>query len=135
MGLRRQRLPREERRVLQWLAIGATTGYLPFALLYALPKAAGITWPPLVDLLTILPLGFVPVAFAWALLRYRLWDVGVLFRQARLRRDDHRRPRALRAARPADPASPAPGWPLSHDVGSFAVALGSRRSSCRRSGA
>lgn len=124
-GLRRQRLPWEERRVLQWLAIGATTGYLPFALLYALPKAAGITWPPLVDLLTILPLGFVPVAFAWALLRYRLWDVGVLFRQGLAYGVTITGGLGLftlldlliRRALP-------PGWPLSHDVGSFAVALG-----------
>ena len=124
-GLRRQRLPWEERRVMQWLAIGATAGYLPFALLYALPKAAGLAWPPLLDLLTILPLGFVPVAFAWALLRYRLWDVGILFRQGLAYGVTLTGGLGLFALldlliRRALP----PDWPLSRDVASFAVALG-----------
>jgi len=124
-GLRRLRAPWEERRVMQWLAIGATAGYLPFALLYALPRAAGLTWPPLVDLLTILPLAFVPVAFAWALLRYRLWDVGILFRQGLAYGVTIAGGLGLFALldlliRRALP----PDWPLSRDVASFAVALG-----------
>lgn len=70
----------ESRRQMQWLAVGAVAGYLPFAALYLLPTVVGVHWPPVVVVLSVLPLAFVPVAFSWALLRYRLFDLGVMVR-------------------------------------------------------
>jgi hypothetical protein len=46
LALRLRRHPAwEERRQLQWIALGLAAGYLPFVLLYAAPRAAGWSVP------------------------------------------------------------------------------------------
>jgi PAS domain S-box-containing protein len=65
------------RRQLRWIAWGTTLGVGPFALGYALPWAFGLT-PPLALQLTAIPLGLAPLAFASAIVRYRLRDVEVI---------------------------------------------------------
>ncbi len=70
----------EAHRQVQWLAVGLAGGYLPFVALYVLPQMAGLAWPEPVQVLTLAPLALVPVTFAWAILRYRLWDIGILVR-------------------------------------------------------
>jgi PAS domain S-box-containing protein len=67
------------RRQLRWIAGGAF-GVLPFALGYALPWSLGID-PPLALQLTAIPLGFVPLTFASAIIRYRLRDVEVIIKR------------------------------------------------------
>ena len=42
----------------------------------------GLPTPELLQVLAVLPLGLVPLGFAWALLRYRLWDVAIILRNA-----------------------------------------------------
>lgn len=68
------------RRQLRWIAWGTVLGVGPFALGYALPWALG-TDPPLALQLTAVPLGLVPLAFASAIVRYRLRDVEVIIKR------------------------------------------------------
>jgi len=68
------------RRQLRWIAWGAALGVGPFALGYALPWALGAN-PPLALQLTAIPLGLVPLAFASAIVRYRLRDIEVIVKR------------------------------------------------------
>ena len=68
------------RRQLRWIAWGTVLGVGPFAFGYALPWALGSN-PPLALQLTAIPLGLVPLAFASAIVRYRLRDVEVIIKR------------------------------------------------------
>jgi len=68
------------RRQLQWITWGILIGAGPFALGYAVPWTLG-SRPPLALQLTAVPLGLVPLAFASAIVRYRLRDVEVIVRR------------------------------------------------------
>jgi PAS domain S-box-containing protein len=68
------------RRQLRWIAWGTVLGVGPFAFGYALPWALGMD-PPLALQLTAVPLGLVPLAFASAIVRYRLRDVEVIIKR------------------------------------------------------
>jgi PAS domain S-box-containing protein len=68
------------RRQLRWIAWGTLLGVGPFAIGYALPWALGAD-PPLALQLTAVPLGLVPLAFACAIVRYRLRDVEVIIKR------------------------------------------------------
>jgi PAS domain S-box-containing protein len=59
---------------------GTALGGLPFVLAYALPFAAGFDPWPRVEVLALL-LGLVPLAFASAVVRYRLMDVEVIIKR------------------------------------------------------
>ncbi len=71
---------REARRQTTWISLGLAGGYLPFALLYVVPRALGASWQESLAPLTVLFLAIVPITFCYAILRYRLWDLGVLVR-------------------------------------------------------
>ena len=68
------------RRQLKYLRNGAFLGVIPFALLYALPYAAGYL-PSHVMSLSVLCLGLIPLTWAYAITRYRLMDVDIIFQQ------------------------------------------------------
>jgi PAS domain S-box-containing protein len=68
------------RRQLTWLRNGAIAGMLPFTLLYALPYVIGVI-PNQWMSLSILFMVLVPLTWAYAILRYRLMDVDVIFQQ------------------------------------------------------
>ena len=69
------------RRQLRWIVWGTAIGAGPFALAYALPHAAGLSVPPPLEFLAI-PLSLVPLAFASAIVRYRLLDVEVIVKRS-----------------------------------------------------
>jgi PAS domain S-box-containing protein len=69
------------RRQLRWIAWGTGLGALPFALGYALPYALGYH-PSLPMELSAIPLSLIPLAFASAIVRYRLADVEVIVKRA-----------------------------------------------------
>jgi YVTN family beta-propeller protein len=68
------------RRQLRWIVFGTVFGVAPFAFGYGLPWALGVD-PPLALQLTAIPLGLVPLAFASAIVRYRLRDVEVIVKR------------------------------------------------------
>ncbi len=67
-------------RQLRWIVWGTALGALPFVLGYAVPFALGLT-PSLTMELSAIPLGFIPLAFASAIVRYRLMDVEVILKR------------------------------------------------------
>ena len=69
------------RRQLRWIAWGTGLGVTPFAVGYALPYAFGSdTTLPMQ--LSALPLGVIPLAYASAIVRYRLLDIEVIVKRA-----------------------------------------------------
>ncbi len=67
-------------RQLRWIVWGTAIGAGPFILAYAVPFALGAT-PSLVMELTAIPLGLMPLAFASAIVRYRLMDVEIILKR------------------------------------------------------
>ena len=68
------------RRQLRWIVWGTGLGALPFVLGYALPFALGFEPVRWFELTAVL-LGLVPLAFASAIIRYRLMDVEVIIKR------------------------------------------------------
>ena len=74
------------RRQLRWIVWGTALGAVPFVVGYALPFALGLPTVPGAEWSGVL-LGLVPLAFASAIVRYRLMDVEVIIKRgAGLRR-------------------------------------------------
>jgi two-component system, NtrC family, sensor kinase len=69
------------RRQLRWIVWGTSLGAIPFAAGYALPYALGARTTLPMELSAI-PLSLVPLAFASAIVRYRLMDVEVIVKRA-----------------------------------------------------
>jgi len=68
------------RQQLKWLTGGTLAGALPVALLYILPRVLGLT-PPVWMKLTVISLVLIPLCFAYAIIRYRLMDVDIIFKR------------------------------------------------------
>jgi len=70
-----------ERQQLKWLTRGTLLAVTPFTLLYAIPYMADWTVPGLQTKLAGLCLVFLPLTFSWAIVRYRLMDVDLIFKR------------------------------------------------------
>ena len=68
------------RQQLKWLRNGAVLGILPFTCLYVLPYMLGAA-PGFYMQLAVLFLPLIPLTWAYAIVRYRLMDVDVIFQQ------------------------------------------------------
>jgi len=68
------------RQQIKWLRNGTLAGMVPFTALYAAPYVAGIVPTPEMRL-AVLFLVLIPVTWAYAILRYRLMDVDIIFQQ------------------------------------------------------
>ena len=68
------------RRQLKYLRNGALVGLAPFALFYVAPYIVGVV-PTHVMNLSVLTTGLIPLTWAYAITRYRLMDVDVIFQQ------------------------------------------------------
>jgi PAS domain S-box-containing protein len=66
---------------IRWIGLGVTVGLTPFLLLYVLPRVFGLGSPLLANA-AVIPLAVIPLAFAYAILRWRLWDVEIFVREA-----------------------------------------------------
>jgi two-component system, NtrC family, sensor kinase len=69
------------RRQMRWIAWGTALGAGPFAFGYAVPYAVGVD-PSLPMGLSAIPLSLIPLAYASAIVRYRLMDVEVIVKRA-----------------------------------------------------
>jgi two-component system, NtrC family, sensor kinase len=72
----------EQHRQMKWMAYGVMGGYLPFLALYYAPYALHLRVPELLTSAAVVPLALVPITFAYAILRYKLWDIEVIARDA-----------------------------------------------------
>jgi two-component system NtrC family sensor kinase len=70
-----------ERQQLKWLTRGTLLAVTPFTLLYVIPYLADWTIPGLQRQLAGLSLVFLPLTFSWAIVRYRLMDVDLIFKR------------------------------------------------------
>jgi PAS domain S-box-containing protein len=70
-----------ERQQLKWLTRGTLLAVAPFTLLYAVPYLLGFTVPTLLSKIVLLFLAFLPLTFSWAIVRYRLMDVDLIFKR------------------------------------------------------
>jgi PAS domain S-box-containing protein len=68
------------RRQLRWIAWGTAFGAGMFAVGYAMPYALGVQ-PSLPMELSAVPLSLIPLAFASAIVRYRLLDIEVIVKR------------------------------------------------------
>ena len=68
------------RRQLRWILWGSALGALPFVILYILPLLTGHSIP--YAEYTAVLLGCIPLAFASAIVRYRLMDIEVIVKKA-----------------------------------------------------
>ena len=68
------------RQQLKWLTAGTFIGSVPFVFLYVVPFAFDAASKPWMKLST-LSLIFLPLCFAYAIIRYRLMDVDIIFKR------------------------------------------------------
>ena len=68
------------RQQMKWVRNGAVLGILPFAIFYAIPYTWGAVPSPMMEL-SIFSLALIPLTWAYAIARYRLMDVDVIFQQ------------------------------------------------------
>jgi PAS domain S-box-containing protein len=66
---------------LRWIAWGTALGAGAFAMGYALPYALGVE-PSLPMEFSVIPLSLIPLAYASAIVRYRLLDIEVIVKRA-----------------------------------------------------
>ncbi len=68
------------RQQMKWTTRGVALGIVPFTVFYVLPFLAGVV-PGNGMKLSALSLLFIPLTFGYAIVRYRLMDVDILFRR------------------------------------------------------
>jgi two-component system NtrC family sensor kinase len=69
------------RQQLKWLTRGTLLAVIPFTILNVIPFLADWAMPTLLTKLSGLCLVFVPLTFSWAIVRYRLMDVDLIFKR------------------------------------------------------
>ncbi len=70
-----------ERQQLKWLTRGTLLAVGPFTVLYAIPYLSGLMVPTLLAKVVLLFLALLPLTFSWAIVRYRLMDVDLIFKR------------------------------------------------------
>ncbi len=69
-----------QRQQMKWITNGALIGVVPFALLYGVPYLLG--WSIYASMeFSILSLALIPLAFGYAITKYRLMDVELIFKK------------------------------------------------------
>ncbi len=70
-----------ERQQLKWLSRGTLLTVVPFTALYVLPYLFNANLPSLLTRLALIALILLPLTFSWAIVRYRLMDVDLIFKR------------------------------------------------------
>ena len=68
------------RQQLKWITRGTILAITPFTLFYVLPYLLGVM-PSLTMKVSVLSLGLLPLTFGYAIFRYRLMDVDLIFKR------------------------------------------------------
>jgi PAS domain S-box-containing protein len=69
------------KKQIKWIYLGLTLGFLPFLAIYIIPYLIFGSVPQVLTTIALLPLAFIPLAFAVSILRYKLWDVEVVIKE------------------------------------------------------
>jgi two-component system, NtrC family, sensor kinase len=69
------------RQQLKWLTRGTLLTVIPFTVLDVIPFVTGVPMPSAVAKLGGICLVFLPLTFSWAIVRYRLMDVDLIFKR------------------------------------------------------
>ncbi len=69
------------KKQIKWIYLGLTLGFLPFVGIYIIPYLVRGAVAPVWTTVAILPLAFIPLAFAVSILKYKLWDVEVVIKE------------------------------------------------------
>ena len=69
------------RQQLKWLTRGTILAIAPFTLLYIVPYLADVQVPGIFEKLAAVSLVILPLTFSWAIIRYRLMDVDLIFKR------------------------------------------------------
>lgn len=69
------------KKQIKWIYLGLGIGVVPFVVTYAIPFVVRGAVSPTWTTLSILPLAFIPLAFAVSILKYKLWDVEVVIKE------------------------------------------------------
>ncbi|MGI4828940.1 MAG: ATP-binding protein [Janthinobacterium lividum] len=70
-----------ERQQLKWLSRGTLLTVTPFTALYIIPFLADLNVPAALSKIALLSLLLLPLTFSWAIVRYRLMDVDLIFKR------------------------------------------------------
>lgn len=70
-----------QRQQLKWLSRGTLLTVLPFTILYVLPFLADANVPGALAKVAVLSLTLLPLTFSWAIVKYRLMDVDLIFKR------------------------------------------------------
>ncbi len=70
-----------QRQQLKWLTRGTLVAVIPFTLFYVVPYLFDLPVPAALQNLVRLSLVFLPLTFSWAIVRYRLMDVDLIFKR------------------------------------------------------
>lgn len=70
------------KKQIKWIYLGTAIGFLPFLAIYIIPYLIRGYVGPVYSTISILPLAFIPLAFAVSILKYKLWDVEVVIKEA-----------------------------------------------------
>src|ERR1700728_4591808 len=70
-----------ERQQLKWLTRGTLLAVAPFTLLSAIPYMADIAMPDALTKIAGICMVFLPLTFSWAIVRYRMMDVDLIFKR------------------------------------------------------
>ncbi|MDQ3280754.1 MAG: ATP-binding protein [Acidobacteriota bacterium] len=76
-----QRAAAVGKKQIKWIYLGLALGVLPFVSMYVIPYLLHGTVQPVYVTISILPLAFIPLAFAVSILKYKLWDVEVVIKE------------------------------------------------------
>ncbi len=70
-----------QRQQLKWLSRGTLLTVLPFTALYVVPFLLDANFPSTLTKIAVLSLILLPLTFSWAIVRYRLMDVDLIFKR------------------------------------------------------
>ncbi len=83
LGTRASRLRAGEQRwQLSWIVAGMVGAYASLLLLHLIPRSLDLGVPSWLTTMAVLPLGLIPLVFAYFILRHKMQDLGIILRDS-----------------------------------------------------